>query len=246
MPLRRVTRRDAGPDLDHDFLATLVDHVADQGRAARREVGAAADDRARPTAPTIGFVTRQSGRMEPDAPSTRPSAMRSLALSAAALLLPLSLAACGSSDDGDDVATDPGPTTATSTPTPSPTAEPTVGTYPEFAPTDYSFELTVTCFCMGAGVPIVVTVADADVVGAVYGMAQGGGRDGDIKPGDRADKIFWLTINDVIEKANDTTAARVDVDWPADQDYPNSVYVDADQQIADDETGYAISKVEVS
>ena len=184
--------------------------------------------------------------MEPGDPTRRPIHMRSLALSVAALLLPLSLAACGSSDDGDDVATDPGPTTATSTPTPSPTAAPTVGTYPEFEPTDYTFELTVTCFCMGAGVPVVVTVADAEVVAAVYGLGQSGGRDGEIKAGDPADKIFWLTINDVIEKANDTEAARVDVEWPAGQDYPNSVYVDGDQQIADDETGYTISKVEVS
>jgi hypothetical protein len=183
--------------------------------------------------------------MEPDVPSTRPSPMRSLALSVAALLLPLSLAACGSSDDGDDVATDPGPT-ATSTPTPSPTAAPTVGTYPEFEPTDYSFELTVSCFCMGAGAPVVVTVADAEVVAAVYGLGQSGGRDGDIKAGDPADQTFWLTINDVIEKANDTEAARVDVDWPAGQDYPNSVNVDGNTQIADDETAYTISKVEVA
>jgi hypothetical protein len=183
--------------------------------------------------------------MEPDVPATRPTPMRSLALSIAALVLPLSLAACGSDDDGDDVATDPGPTTATSTPTPSPTAEPTVGTYPEFEPEDYTFELTVSCFCMGAGSPVVVTVTDAEVVGAVYGMGSGGGRDGGIQEGDPADKLFWLTINDIIEKANDTKAASVDVDWPAGQDYPNSVYVDGDKKIADDETGYTISKVEV-
>ena len=184
--------------------------------------------------------------MEPDTSSTRPTRMRSIALSIAALLLPLSIAACGSGDDGDDVATDPEPTTATSTPTPSPTAEPTVGTYPEFEPTDYTFELTVSCFCMGAGAPIVVTVADAEVVGAVYGVGQSGGRDGDIQEGEPADKVFWLTINDVIEKANDTKAASVDIDWPAGQDYPNSVYVDGDKQIADDETGYTIAKVEVA
>ena len=122
--------------------------------------------------------------MEPGARRRRPTPMRSLALSVAALLLPLSLAACGSSDDGDDVATDPGPTTATSTPTPSPTAAPTVGTYPEFEPTDYTFELTVTCFCMGAGVPIVVTVADAEVVGAIY-ASESGGRDGESRPATR-------------------------------------------------------------
>jgi hypothetical protein len=172
--------------------------------------------------------------------------MRCFSLTCAALLLALSLAACGSSDDGDDVATDPGPTTATSTPTPSPTAEPTVGTYPEFEPTDYTFELTVSCFCMGAGAPIVVTVEDAEVVGAVYGMGQSGGRDGEIQPGDPADQHFWLTINDIIEQANDTEAASVDVDWPAGQDYPTSVYVDGDKKIADDETGYTIAKVEVT
>ena len=184
--------------------------------------------------------------MEPRTPWTRPTPMRSISLSVAALLLPLSLAACGSSDDGDDVATDPGPTTATSTPTPSPTVEPTVGTYPEFEPTDYTFELTVSCFCMGAGAPIVVTVADSEVVGAVYGQAQDGGRGGEIKPGDPADEAFWHTINDIIDEANDTSAARVDVDWPAGQDYPNRVYVDGNKGIADDETEYTISSVEVA
>ncbi len=183
--------------------------------------------------------------MEPDAPSTRPNPMRSIALSVAALLLPLSLAACGSSDDGDDTATDPGPTSTTSS-TPSPTVEPTVGTYPDFEPTDYTFELTVSCFCMGAGVPVVVTVADSEVVGAVYGMGSSGGRDGEIQQGDPAEKNFWLTINDVIDRANDTEAARVDVDWPAGQDYPNSVSVDGDKGIADDETSYTIANVQVT
>ena len=183
--------------------------------------------------------------MEPDAPATRPTLMRSLALSVAALVLPLSLAACGSSDDGDDVATDPGPTTATSTPTPSPTATPTVGTYPEFEPTDYTFELTVSCFCMSAGLPVVVTVANAEVVTAVYGMGSSGGRDGGINEGDPADKLYWLTINDVIEKANDTNADTVRVDWPAGQDYPNSVLVDGEKSMADDEIGYTIANVQV-
>ena len=77
-------------------------------------------------------------------------------------------------------------------------------------------------------------------------MGSSGGRDGNIQQGDPADKIFWLTINDVIDKANDTEAAQVDVEWPAGQDYPDSVYVDGDQQIADDEIGYTIAKVEVT
>jgi hypothetical protein len=166
--------------------------------------------------------------------------MRFRALVPALLAVGLLTAAC-SGDDGD-VASDPAPTTATSSP--SPTAEPTVGTYPTFEPSDYTFELTVSCFCMGAGVPIEVTVANAEVVGAVYGLDDSG-RSG-VKKGDPADKSFWITISDVVDKANDTEAARVDVDWPAGQDYPNTVYVDGDEMIADDEIGYTIANVQVS
>jgi hypothetical protein len=180
--------------------------------------------------------------MEPGAQTRRPIRMRSLALSLAALLVPLALVACDSSDDGDDVATDPAPTTATSTP--SPTAEPTVGTYPEFEPTDYSFELTVSCFCAGGGTPITVTVAEAEVVGAVY-TTDSTGRGG-AKAGDTADQSYWLTINDIIDKANDTEADQVDVDWPAGQDYPNSVFVDSHKTMADEEVSYTIADVVVS
>jgi len=174
--------------------------------------------------------------------------MRSIALCCAALVLPLSLAACGSGGDSGDVVSDPAPTSAptsaTATPSPTPTAVPTTGTYPDFAPTDYTFELTITCFCMGAGAPIEVTVANAVVVGAVYG--KGGTGQGGVRAGDPVDHAFWLTINDVIAKANDTAADIVRVDWPAGQDYPNSVYVDGSKQIADDEASYTIADVQVS
>jgi hypothetical protein len=180
--------------------------------------------------------------------------MRPVAVSVAALLLPLSmsLASCGSDDKGDDVATDPVATSSatgspSSTPDPSPTASPTVGTYPEFAPTDYTYELSVQCFCATSGTPIEVTVVGSEVVGAVFGAdAQGGGRGGEVTPGDDADHRYWMTINDVIAKANDTSADRVKVDWPAGQDYPNSVFVDGSKQIADDEVGYTITNVQVS
>ena len=67
-----------------------------------------------------------------------------------------------------------------------------------------------------------------------------------LKEGDQADKSFWITINDVIDQANDTEAARVDVEWPDGQDYPTSVYVDGSEDIADDEIGYTIANVVVS
>ncbi len=182
--------------------------------------------------------------MDPFGRRGRRTRMRSLALSFAALLLPLSLAACGSDDDGDDVASDPAPTSASETASPSPTAEPTVGTYPAFEPTDYTFELTVQCFCMGAGTPIEVTVVDAEVVGAIYGEGEGGGRGG-TKPGDQADQHYWLTINDIIDAANDTDADHIEVDWPAGQDYPNSVFVDQAKNATDDEMHYLVANVQV-
>jgi hypothetical protein len=199
-------------------------------------------NRRRPSFDEQAWGSGRLGAVDPIARRLRPTRVRRLALSCAALLLPLSLAACSGDDGDDDVASDPAPTTATASP--SPTAEPTVGTYPAFAATDYTFQLTVSCFCMGAGVPIEVTVANAEVVDAVYGLADGGR--GGVEEGDPADKAYWLTINDVIDSANDTDAARVDVEWPAGQDYPSSVYVDNEEMVADDEVGYTIAEVEVS
>jgi hypothetical protein len=93
-------------------------------------------------------------------------------------------------------------------------------------------------------VDLVETVADAEVVGAVYGMDDAGR--GGAHSGDPADPSFWLTINDVIDKANDTDADRVEVDWPDGQDYPTSVFVDGATNVADDEIGYTIANVVVS
>jgi predicted small lipoprotein YifL len=170
--------------------------------------------------------------------------MRNLAPSLAALLLPLSLAACGS-DGSDDVVADPAPTSSPTSASPSaPTASPTVGTYPAFAPTDYTFELTVSCFCMTSGVPILVTVVDSQVADAVYGAAEGGR--GGTQEGEPADEGLRMTIDDVIEAANDTDADRVSVDWPAGQDYPTSVFVDGETNVADDEVGYGITDVVLS
>jgi hypothetical protein len=172
--------------------------------------------------------------------------MRPFAVPVAALLVPLALAGCGSNDDGDDVASDPAPTSATGSPTPtaSPSASPTVGSYPEFAPSDYTFQLSVGCFCLGTGAPIKVTVADGKAVGAVYAQDDSGR--GGAQAGDPADQRYWMTINDVIAEANNTTAQKVTVDWPAGQEYPDQVYVDKNKQVADDEISYSIQDVQVS
>lgn len=151
---------------------------------------------------------------------------------AAAVAATVVLSACGSSGD---TAVDPG-----TEPSAPPITQPTVGTYPSYGPTDYTYTLRVTCFCPDAGVPIRVHVVAGEVSTAVY-AADGRGHD----RGDDADEFRRLTINDVIDAANDTHAYSVEVTWPAGQDHPDSVYVDQDNQMIDEEVGYAISDVAV-
>jgi hypothetical protein len=160
---------------------------------------------------------------------------RSARVLAAALLTALALTGC--SDDGDD-----GTATDTSgEETPSPTASPTVGTYPAYAPEDYSFTLTVSCFCPDAGVPIRVTVAGGKVAEAVYGE-KGPGH----AAGDPVQQLRAVTIDGIIDELNAATdAERVEVEWPAGQDYPSEVYIDQSARISDEEIGYTIADVQV-
>lgn len=158
-------------------------------------------------------------------------------LVAAATVAAVVLSSCGSSSG--DTAIDPG-TEPSAPPTTQPTTQPTVGTYPSYGPTDYTYTLRVTCFCPDAGVPIRVQVAGGEVTSAVYAR-DGRGHD----RGDPADEFRRLTINDVIDAANDTDAHSVEVEWPAAQGHPDSVYVDQDDHMIDEEVGYAISDVVV-
>ena len=165
--------------------------------------------------------------------------MTRLPLATSAVQLSFVLLGCGG--DESDVASDPGPgSAATSGSTPTPSGEPTAGSYPAFEPEDYTYTLVLACFCAGGGTPVDVTVSDGEVTDAVYA---GDGRGAE--SGAPADQLMWLTVNDVIDEANDTDAASVEVDWPAGQDYPSSVYVDQDLDVADEERGYLVSNVVV-
>ncbi len=155
---------------------------------------------------------------------------------AASLLSTLALSAC-SGDDGDDTATDPAGSSTEETPT----AEPTVGTYPAFGAEDYAYTLRVSCFCPDAGVPIRITVQDGDVAEAVFATKGPGHRAGDPAP-----EYSELTIDEIIDVVNAATEAEsVQVDWPEGQDYPSEISIDQSSRIADEEIGYAISRVEV-
>lgn len=156
--------------------------------------------------------------------------MRTFALTLAAALL---LVGCGGQDSDDQMATDPAATTDPSATT-TPAAEPTVGTYPPFEADDYAYTLHVQCFCLGSEDGIRVTVRNGEVVDARLG-----------DQAVQAEPFRRLTINDVIDAANDTDAAQVDVRWPAGQDYPRSVWIDRSKRIADEEIGYQITDVVV-
>jgi hypothetical protein len=156
-------------------------------------------------------------------------------LLAASLLTALALTGCG---DADDTATDSGDTKEAGG---SPSGSPTVGTYPDFEPTDYDYTLLVSCYCPDAGVPIRVTVTDGNAAEAVYAQKGSGFAKGDPVPDFRA-----KSINDVITEVNAATEAEsVTVEWPEGQDYPHKVYIDESSRIADEEIGYTISDVEV-
>lgn len=159
-------------------------------------------------------------------------------------LAALALVACGSpqtpvvADDPGGTPTTPVPSQETET---TPTATPTVGTYPDYVPTYYDYTLQVSCYCID-NAPIRISVRDDEVVSATYVGPRA--REAGLR-GEEAPEYRRLTIDDVIAAANDTGAARVDVDWPEGQDFPDSVYVDQDERMADEEVGYTVSDVDV-
>jgi hypothetical protein len=166
---------------------------------------------------------------------------RALAATAATLALTATLSACGG-DAGSEVATDPAPTTATATPTPSPTGTPTVGSYPAYPHPDYTYTMGMQCFCANIDQGYRITVVGGDVTDVTWATAGDGHEIGDPV----SDEYLGVTIQDIIDRANDTKAAKVTVDWPAGQDYPNSVYIDQNIKMADEEITYLISDVDVA
>ena len=163
-----------------------------------------------------------------------------------ALLAVALLAGCGSvtAASGDATATD---TASSATPTESPiespiespSASPTVGTYPAYPHDDYRYVLGLQCFCPAAGRPILVTVTDGEVVSAVWAQ---NGQD-TVEGAEVGFDWAGLTLDDVIDAANDTDAAVVEVDWAEGADHPTSVTVDRDKMMMDEEITYLVSDV---
>ena len=172
---------------------------------------------------------------------------RRRALAALALVgaLTTTIVACG--DDEGTTATDTspatGPTSATAEPTPSgPTAAPEPGSLPDFPYQDYAYTLEMRCYCANVDQKYRITVVGGEVSGVTWATDGDGHAVGDPV----ADEYAHITIQDIIDGGNDPKAAQVDVEWPAGQAWPDSVYVDKDKMVADEEITWVISEVEAA
>ena len=152
--------------------------------------------------------------------------------------LALSVAACGD-DDGTQVATDPGSDASTAAPV-APTVAPKPGSLPDYPYTDYAYTLEQRCFCANIDQKYRVTVEAGKAVSVAWATAGPDHEVGDAVP---EGKYLRLSIQDIIDQGNDAKAARVEVEWPAGQLYPTSVYIDQDKMIADEEVTWVISDV---
>ena len=158
-----------------------------------------------------------------------------------AVSLSASLAACGGDADDGQVASDTSPTSAPAEPTPSgPTIPPEAGSLPDYPYADYSYSLEMRCYCANQDQQYRITVAGGEVTDVTWPTEGDGHAVGDPV----SDEYARVTIQDVIDKGNDPKAAQVDVEWPAGQDYPTSIYVDQDKMVADEEVTWVISDVQ--
>lgn len=166
--------------------------------------------------------------------------MSSMVRTLLGLALLLSFAACSGSDDAADGPSSPAVSTRageTSSVSPSTGASPSASAFPGFAPEDYTYRLEVLCFCPRVGA-VRVEVADGKVVAATALSGRLKGRP--------APDFTRLTIDDIIDRANDPSAAQVKVVWPQGQDHPTSVRIDTMDRATDDEVTYVIRNVRVS
>ena len=95
------------------------------------------------------------------------------------------------------------------------------------------------CFCPAFGQPVRVTVADGEVVDAVWTTKGQGHAQGD----EATEEWLQLTINDILTEAADPKWDEVEMDWPAGQDHPDRVAIDRMKNAMDDEVTYLLSNV---
>jgi hypothetical protein len=158
-----------------------------------------------------------------------------LAAVAALAAVPGPLTGCGpnASDAASGTATratqTPGPELSASTPAGRPTSPP----WPAYPVDDYRYELRVVCFCEVRGIPVTITVQDGKVTDAVHATPGPGHSAGE----QVSQRWLRITINDIINDANDPASAQVTVSWPLGQRHPTKVWIDRTTGGSDDEVG---------
>jgi hypothetical protein len=155
----------------------------------------------------------------------------------ASLAAAVSFVACGTDNTGGPRAAggpqpEPEPSATTA---PQPTGPP----WPAYPVDDYDYQLRVACFCPSAGIPVTVSVRDGAVADVAYARSLRGHTAG----GPVSDPWLRLTINDIIDEANDRRYATVDVRWKNGHEYPSSVSIDRIKNAVDDEIGYHLDHV---
>lgn len=101
-------------------------------------------------------------------------------------------------------------------------------------PDAYTMTYGRHCFCPSDVTgPFAVRVADGRVVSVTL--------NGDAVPTDRAQTVDALF--DLLERAYDRDAHRVDVTYDPALGFPSQIYIDYDERIADEEAGYTVADV---
>lgn len=123
---------------------------------------------------------------------------------------------------------------------------PEPGTLPDFAPQNYTYIFGAGC-CRSAIQQIEVVVSNGEVVSAEYvGRRITSGRSASsLNTSTEVPAQFRVSIQDMIDEAN-AAQGSLQVDWPEDQDWPNSIYIDKNERIADEEVTYQIHMVNIT
>lgn len=100
---------------------------------------------------------------------------------------------------------------------------------------NYRFTLTTMCYCLPEG-PITIVVKDNAVVDAYYADSQ------ESVSVQRLSSLFTLDkLFAKVEQAYASQAARVDVTYHPTFGYPETLYIDQDRRLADEEIGYKVT-----
>ena len=167
--------------------------------------------------------------------TTMKTQAKTLLAASTALLALATLGACGGEDptEAEDPASAPGTTESSTDPSGSPEA----GSVPAYEPDDYTYVLDTQCYCPLVG-PVEVTVEDGEVTSAVTVKRAPG-----LPKGSDAPDYLRMTINDVIDRANDPKVDEAEITWPAGSTHPTRIALDPIENAIDDEITYVIRDV---